>query len=74
MFAILSPDGSRLLYATYLGGQDEDLLRSLAIGSKGEVYLIGETASDDFRVTADAAHVKWKGNSDAFVVRLVPVQ
>ena len=74
VFAILSPDGSRLLYATYLGGQDEDLFRSLAIGSKGEVCLIGKTASDDFRVTAGAAQTKRKGNLDAFVVKLVPVR
>ncbi len=70
--AILSPDSARLLYATYLGGQDEDLLRSLAIGPKGEVYLIGKTASDDFKVTLGAAQVKRKGNLDAFVVKLVP--
>jgi len=73
VFAILNPDGSRLLYATYLGGQDEDLLRSLAVGPKGEVYLIGKTASDDFRLTAGAAQAMRKGSSDAFVVKLVPV-
>lgn len=73
VFAILSPDGSRLLYATYLGGQDEDLLRSIAIGLKGEVYLIGKTASDDFKVSSGAAQVERKGNLDAFVVKLVPV-
>ena len=74
MFAILSPDGSRLLYATYLGGRDEDLLRSLALGRNGEVYLIGKTASDDFSVTMGAAQAKRKGNSDAFVVKLMPVK
>jgi hypothetical protein len=74
VFAILSADGSRLLYATYLGSHEEDLLRSLAIGPKGEVYLIGKTASDDFRVTAGAAQARRKGNSDAFVVKLVPVR
>ncbi len=74
VFAILSPAGSRLLHATYLGGSDEDLLRSLALGRNGEVYLIGKTASDDFKVTTSAAQAKRKGNSDAFVVKLVPVR
>lgn len=58
VFAILSPDGSRLLYATYLGGRDEDLLRGLALGGNGEVYLIGKTASDDFPITTGAAQAK----------------
>jgi hypothetical protein len=67
------PDGSRLLYATYVGGQDEDLVRSVAVGPKGEVHLIGKTASDDFRLTVGTAQLKRKGNSDAFVGKLVPV-
>ncbi len=74
VFAILSPDASRLLYATYLGGDEEDLLRSLALGRNGEVYLIGKTASDNFPVAGGVAQAKRKGNSDAFVVKLVPVQ
>lgn len=44
-----------------------------AVGPKGEVYLIGKTAWDDFEVTAGAAQMKRKGNSDAFVVKPVPV-
>ena len=74
VFAILSPDGAKIIYATYLGGKEEDLLRSLAIGGNGEVYLVGKTASDDFPVTAGAAQVKRKGKLDAFVMKLARVQ
>jgi len=71
VLAIFSPDGSRLLYLTYLGGEGEDLLRSLAIGPDGALYLIGKTASDDFPVTDGAAQGKRRGGVDAFVVKLV---
>jgi len=73
VFAVLSPDGSKLLYATYLGGKGEDLLRSVAIGHRGEIYLVGRTASDDLPVTAGAAQSKRKGGPDAFVVKLVRI-
>jgi hypothetical protein len=55
VFAILSPDGSRLLYATYVGGRGEDLVRSLALGRDGAVYLVGRTDSEDFPVVGSAA-------------------
>jgi len=70
--AVLSPDGSRLLYATYLGGRGADLIRSVALGPKGEVYLVGSTSSRDFPVTPNAVQTKLRGNADAFIVKLVP--
>ncbi|MHC4400159.1 MAG: SBBP repeat-containing protein [Planctomycetota bacterium] len=70
VLAVVSPDGSRLVYATYLGGRGDDLIRSLALGPKGEVYLVGRTNSQDFPVTPGAAQGKITGKSDAFVVRL----
>ncbi len=72
VLAVLSPDGSRLLYATYLGGSGDDLIRSVALGPNGEVYLAGSTASADFPVTPQAVQRKLAGNADAFVVKLVP--
>ncbi len=74
VFAVLSPGGSKLLYATYLGGKGQDLIRSLAFGRNGEIYLVGKTSSDDFPVTPGAAQVKRKGQPDAFVVKLVSVR
>jgi hypothetical protein len=70
VLAILSPDGSRLLYATYVGGRGEDLVRSLALGRDGAVYLAGRTDSDDFPVVETAAQRKSGGGPDAFVVKL----
>lgn len=70
VLAILSPDGSDLLYATYLGGSGEDLIRSIALGPEGEVYLVGKTDSSDFPVTAGAAQEIRGGKMDAFVAKL----
>jgi len=52
--AVLSPDGSKVVYATFLGSSGEDLIRSVATGPYGEVYLVGSTSSRDFPVTSNA--------------------
>jgi hypothetical protein len=70
--AILSPDGSRMLYCTYLGGSGDDMVRSVALGPNGEVYLVGHTGSADFPVTAGAAQTKYRGKGDAYLVKLIP--
>ncbi|MBC8227985.1 SBBP repeat-containing protein [bacterium] len=70
-FAVLSSDGAKLLYATYLGGSGGELIRSLALGPNGEVYLVGPTGSEDFPVTPNAVQTKIAGKGDAFVVKLV---
>ena len=71
--AVFSSDGAKLLYCTYLGGSGDDMIRSLALGPKGEVYLVGHTASADFPATANALQTKFGGGTgDAFVVKLEP--
>ena len=72
--AVLSADGSRLLYSTFFGGSGDDLIRSVALGPNGEVYLVGSTTSPDFPVTANAVQRSLKGNADAFIVKLVPAR
>ncbi len=73
VLAVLSPDGADLLYATYLGGSGEELIRSLSLGPNGEVYLVGKTNSADFPITPGAAQPTRGGDFDAFVVRLTPI-
>ena len=72
VLAVLSPDGSKLVYATLLGGSGDDLIRSVALGPKGEVYLVGSTSSRDFPVTPNVVQAELGGSADAFVVKLVP--
>lgn len=53
----LSPDATKVLYSTYLGGSGDDGINgngSVAVDTSGNVHLAGETASTNFPVTPDA--------------------
>ncbi len=41
----ISPDGSTLLYSTYLGGSETDIAYGIAVDSAGEAYVVGTTNS-----------------------------
>ena len=47
----LSPDGSSVLYSTYLGGSCYDRATGLAVTPDGVAFITGETDSQDFPVT-----------------------
>jgi hypothetical protein len=54
----LSPDGARILYATYLGGAGDDDISSgnrLRVDVQGNIRLAGETASANYPVTPTAS-------------------
>jgi hypothetical protein len=68
----LNPAGNAVVYATYLGGSDLELGRSLAVDAAGAAYLAGWTSSTNFPATAGAAQTVLGGNYDAFVAKLAP--
>ncbi len=69
--AQLTPDGSLLVYATYLGGSGEDHATAIALDAAGSAYVAGSTASTDFPMTPDAYFPAFNGGSgDAFVAQL----
>jgi hypothetical protein len=73
--AKLSPDGSKLLYGTYLGGSgDEEYdTHSLAVDSHGNAYFSGVTSSGDCPVTPGAFQPKHSGgNTDVVIFKVGP--
>jgi hypothetical protein len=67
----MSADGSLLVYSTYLGGNDEDYGRGIAVDSSGNAYVTGYTYSTDFpTASAFQGALGGVGYSDAFVTKL----
>lgn len=69
--AKLSPDGSQLIYSTYLGGSEADVGAGITVDSAGNVYLTGDTSSPDFPVVTPIQR-KLASAPDAFVAKLSP--
>jgi len=63
----LNPDGSELSYSTYIGGEEIDMGRSIAVDENGSVFIAGTTDSWDFPVTENAFDKELK---DIFVCKL----
>ena len=66
----LNPDGSRLLWSTYLGGRGRDTGYAVAVGPDGAVYVGGVTESPDFPQTRPAQSAYGGGASDAFMAKI----
>src|SRR5262249_4258871 len=69
--AKLSPDGSSMIYSTYVGGSNFDQCFGIAVDSAGNAYLTGGTISTDFGVS-NGYQLSLRGPGDAFVVKLSP--
>ena len=70
LVAKVSPDGSRAVWCTYLGGSGRDLAPSLRVDSSGQPVVAGSTFSPDFPVTGGAFQRQLRGKQDAFVAKL----
>lgn len=77
----LSPNGSSLVWSTYLGGTGNDGATSIAVDGSGAVYVAGWTASSDFPTTVGSYDQTYNGGmcgtgsytypcEDAFVTKI----
>ena len=68
--AKLTPDGSSLVYSTYLGGSDLDRAYSIAVDRAGNAHVVGRTFSTDFPVHHALQPTKVANHITGFVVKL----
>ncbi|HEV2759808.1 MAG TPA: SBBP repeat-containing protein, partial [Acidimicrobiales bacterium] len=66
----ISPDGSRLIWSTYLGGSGRDTGYAVAVANDGSVYVGGVTESANFPQAKPSQTAYGGGVSDAFVARI----
>lgn len=64
-----SQDGSRLIYATYLGGNGNEDPHSMVVNSKFELIVFGNTGSTNFPIGNDFYDSSYNGNYDIYIAR-----
>lgn len=69
--AHLSPEGTSLIYATYLGGTLADHGYAIAVAQEGSIYVTGRTNSSDFP-TRQPLQGTNAGGYDVFVAKFNP--
>ncbi len=70
--AALNSTGSALLYGTYIGGSENDVMEthSLALDASGNAYVLTGTRSPDFPVTAGTFSTVLNGGADIGVTKI----
>ena len=76
----LNPAGNALVYSTYLGGNNFEIINGTAVDSAGNAYVSGSTFSSDFPTTPGAFQTNFVGGSncssppcaDAFAAKINP--
>ena len=62
------PSGDRI-FATYLGGSNNELPQSLIVSSANELFLFGTTGSSDFPTTSGAWSRDFSGGTEVSILR-----
>ena len=65
---------SQFSASTFLGGGGDDgyYVASVAFDAEGNIYVAGDTVSDDFPTTEGALDTTFNGGKDIFISRLSP--
>jgi len=68
----LNGDGTQLVWSTFVGGDDLDILGGMAVDAAGAATLCGQTRSLDYPTLPDSFDPTPNGFVDGFVSRLAP--
>jgi hypothetical protein len=69
----INPNGTAIVYSTFLGGSGNDNSFGIAVDSRGNAYLTGNTDSTTFPgVSGSSIQPANGGGSDAFVTKINP--
>jgi hypothetical protein len=66
----INASGSAFVYSTYLGGNDFDNFRRIAIGSDDSIYVTGGTRSTNFPLMNPIQSTFGGGSLDVFITKL----
>jgi gliding motility-associated-like protein len=70
IIAKFSADGTNMLWASYLGGSNNEQPHSMTSDSSGGVIIMGSTYSSNFPTSASGYDVTFNGMTDIFVSKL----
>ncbi len=69
----LSGENGTIINSTYLGGSLIDICHSLTCDSFGNIYITGETSSNNFPITISSFQVGYGGGErDTFITKMSP--
>jgi gliding motility-associated-like protein len=57
-------DGSNLIFSTYIGGKQEDIPHSMVANHRDELFIVGNTGSDNFPITSGAFQDTFASGAD----------
>ncbi len=66
----LAPNGSSLVYSTYLGGNNNDYGYAIALDGANNAYITGSTESSSFSVPSTMKRTSRGGISDAYLLKI----
>lgn len=66
----LNPNGSALVYSTFLGGSNTDHGMGIAVDATGNAHIVGITESTNFPASANAVQQTIGGMYDAFITKV----
>lgn len=58
-----SPDGTTLIYSTYIGGISADVPHSMVVNSQGELVILGTTSSPNYPTSSGAYDSSFNGGT-----------